>query len=74
MTVGGRQGEKTVRGRAERNGQERQRRAEEGETYCHIMMGGDEGMNCRHAAVAVRWSRKEGGSASNPVFPDVQAD
>lgn len=37
-------------------------------------MGGDEGINCRHAAVAVRWSRDDGGSGSSPVFPDVQAD
>lgn len=35
-------------------------------------MGGDEGMNCRHAEVAVRWSVEDGGSS--PVFPDVQAD
>lgn len=35
-------------------------------------MGVDEGMNCRHAAVAVRWRKEDGGSGSSPAFSGVR--
>lgn len=53
-----------------REGREEQKKGEDR----HIVMAADEGMNCRQAAVAVWWSKEDGGSGSSPVFPDAQAD
>lgn len=66
-------------GKKKRPGEGRERRTREVERSRgggdrHIVMGGDEGMNCRHAAVDARWSREDGGSGSSPVFLDVRAD